>query len=523
MVGIIDETQLFYPLGTRIKIANNYGTVRYVGEVMGHMGTWLGIEWDDGMRGKHNGIVDGKRYFQTQMPTAGSFIRPGKVGPCASLEDAARERYLNYDSSNVDESLIREAQASLQASLFEVVGMDKLARKQSRFEQLSEVSVDETPVNAAGYLKDLTQLTTLNVSHTLIWNWETVASMTQQLPSLKNLNLSSNRLVLPSASQIAELEPAFRHLKHINLSSCGFTDWKDVMQTALLWPHIASLSLQENPLSQLAEVDCKRIFTQLQELDLHRTNLMDFDQVVKLGNITTLRSLNLIENGIEEIKLPDCEPQAKLNMFVSLEKLNLLDNPIWNEAAAFNELDKLPKLNHLSKTPHLKSNFDEMVSKAVGCIAGLQFINKAKVTAGERRGAEYDIWKKYSLEWMQATQQGADALREFCRKHRTYPYLVKKYGSPADFVPGIQVKKSNLIKLFILHQATGETWEKKVPRMITVQTLQGLVMKRFRLTDVVPQLSYHDAKHPELLVPLDNNAKTLDFYSVQEQDTVLVQ
>lgn len=153
------------------------------------MGSWLGIEWDDGLRGKHNGIVDGKRYFQTQTPTGGSFIRPGKVGPCATLEDAARERYLNYDSSNVDESLIREAQASLQASLFEVVGMDKIARKQSKFEQLEEVSVDQTPVNAAGYLKELTHLTTLNVSHTLIWNWEIVASIAQQLPSLTNLNL----------------------------------------------------------------------------------------------------------------------------------------------------------------------------------------------------------------------------------------------------------------------------------------------------------------------------------------------
>jgi len=158
-------------------------------QVSGHMGTWLGIEWDDGMRGKHNGIVDGKRYFQTQKPMAGSFIRPGKLGPCATLEDAARERYLNYDSSNVDESLIRETQASLQASLFEVVGMDKIARKQSKFEQLAEISVDQTPVNAAGYLKELTQLTTLNVSHTLIWNWETVASIAQQLPSLTSLNL----------------------------------------------------------------------------------------------------------------------------------------------------------------------------------------------------------------------------------------------------------------------------------------------------------------------------------------------
>lgn len=33
MVGIIDDSQLFYPLGTRIKIGSNYGTVKYVGEV----------------------------------------------------------------------------------------------------------------------------------------------------------------------------------------------------------------------------------------------------------------------------------------------------------------------------------------------------------------------------------------------------------------------------------------------------------------------------------------------------------
>ncbi|EDW00590.1 tubulin-specific chaperone E [Drosophila grimshawi] len=523
MVGIIDEAQLFYPLGTRIKIGNNYGTVKYVGEVSGHIGTWLGIEWDDGMRGKHNGIVDGKRYFQTQMPTAGSFIRPGKLGPCATLEDEARERYLNYNASNVDATLIREAQASLQASLFEVVGMDKIARKQSKFEQLTEVCVDETPVNAAGYLKDLTQLTTLNLSHTLIWNWEIVASITQQLPSLDNLNLSSNRLVLPTETQIAELAPAFRNLKHINLRNCGLSDWKDVMQTALLWPDIESLGLQENALSQLAVVDCERIFRQLRELDLHRTKLMDFDQVVKLGNIRTLRLLNLMENGIEQLQLPDCEPQSKLNIFVSLEQLNLLHNPIWNEADAFNELDKLPQLKRLNKTPHLKSNFDEMFSKAVASIAGLQFVNKAKVSPEERRGAEYDIWKKYALDWLQANKLGADARRDFYKKHRTYLLIVNKYGSPADFVPLIQAKQSNLIKVRIQYQQTGEVWEKKVPRMITVQTLQGLIMKRFRITGVTPTLCYIDAKRPELVVRLENSAKTLDFYSVQEHDTVLVE
>uniref|UniRef100_A0A1A9WDV0 CAP-Gly domain-containing protein n=1 Tax=Glossina brevipalpis TaxID=37001 RepID=A0A1A9WDV0_9MUSC len=59
MVGIVDDTCLRFPYGARIKIVENSGTVRYVGEVSGYKGTWLGIEWDDPRRGKHNGTVNG--------------------------------------------------------------------------------------------------------------------------------------------------------------------------------------------------------------------------------------------------------------------------------------------------------------------------------------------------------------------------------------------------------------------------------------------------------------------------------
>lgn len=151
---------------------------------------------------------------------------------------------------------------------------------------------------------------------------------------------------------------------------------------------------------------------------------MDFDQVCKLGNIKTLTSLNLMENGIEEIKLPDCDANCKLDMFMALEQLNLLYNPIWNEADAFNELDKLPKLKMLYKTPHLKSNFDEMFAKAVASISNLQILNKINLTAEERRGAEYDIWKKYAVEWLQASKS-AETLKEFYKKHRAYANIIK--------------------------------------------------------------------------------------------------
>ncbi|XP_017476502.1 PREDICTED: tubulin-specific chaperone E [Rhagoletis zephyria] len=526
MVGIIDDTRLHYPVGTRIKIGDNYGTVKYVGEVTGYTGSWLGIEWDDPRRGKHNGCLDGKHYFHTQHSNAGSFVRPGKIGPFESLEDAARERYLGYSAENsLDASLIREAQQNMQASFFEVVGMDKIARKQSKFEQLTEVSVDNCPINAAGYLKDFEVLATLNVSSTLIWNWEIVANICKQVPTLMDLNLSCNRLLLPTEAQIKELEPAFRNLQCINLRNCGYNDWTNVVHTAKLWPQIQVLALQENPLTELSEVNCKEVFKNLRELDLHRTKIMDFDQVCKLGNISTLKALNLMENGIEEIKLPDCEPHVKLQMFVGLEQLNLLYNPIWNEADTFNELDKLPKLKRLHKTPHLKSDFDEMFSKAVGMISQLEMLNKVKVSPEARRDAGYDTWKRFAMEWLKAREK-PEVLHDFYKKHRSYAAIIKKYGSPAEFIVRPNVKHSNLIRISVLNQQTGEIWEKRVPRMITVQTLQGLIAKRFQQVGAtvssLPQLSYVDAKYPDLVVPLDNSAKTLDFYSVQEGDKVIV-
>jgi dynactin complex subunit len=50
-------------VGTRINHATNLGTVRFVGEVEGTKGIWLGVEWDDPQRGRHSGSKHGKQYF----------------------------------------------------------------------------------------------------------------------------------------------------------------------------------------------------------------------------------------------------------------------------------------------------------------------------------------------------------------------------------------------------------------------------------------------------------------------------
>ena len=80
----------------RIIVDGQRATVRYVGLIAGQEGQWIGLEWDDPSRGKHDGTANGHQYFQCQFAKgAGTFVRASKL-PAAcrghSLADAIRQR-----------------------------------------------------------------------------------------------------------------------------------------------------------------------------------------------------------------------------------------------------------------------------------------------------------------------------------------------------------------------------------------------------------------------------------------------
>ena len=54
--------------GQRLSYSRVPCTVRYIGEVHGTKGQWLGVEWDDPARGKHDGSHDGVKYFDCMQP-----------------------------------------------------------------------------------------------------------------------------------------------------------------------------------------------------------------------------------------------------------------------------------------------------------------------------------------------------------------------------------------------------------------------------------------------------------------------
>jgi hypothetical protein len=56
-----------YHVGQRVSFEAALCTVRYIGPVEGTQKKWLGVEWDDSTRGKHDGEHKGKRYFTCEL------------------------------------------------------------------------------------------------------------------------------------------------------------------------------------------------------------------------------------------------------------------------------------------------------------------------------------------------------------------------------------------------------------------------------------------------------------------------
>ena len=74
------------PVGSRLCVEKCKATVRYVGRIEGQQGTWVGLDWDDAGRGKHDGSTGGHRYFTCSgSASSGSFVREPRLLQVAEL------------------------------------------------------------------------------------------------------------------------------------------------------------------------------------------------------------------------------------------------------------------------------------------------------------------------------------------------------------------------------------------------------------------------------------------------------
>ena len=66
-------------LGQRLSFSSQLCTVRYVGIVARTKGEWLGVEWDDPRRGKHDGEHEGVRYFKCMFRLSNHLSGPSLI------------------------------------------------------------------------------------------------------------------------------------------------------------------------------------------------------------------------------------------------------------------------------------------------------------------------------------------------------------------------------------------------------------------------------------------------------------
>ena len=102
------------------------------------------------------------------------------------------------------------------------------------------------PLELRGMLPSLTEL---DLSDNLISSWSFVAELATALPSLRALNLSGNRLALPSLADAAPL-PSLAGLQTLVLNGCGVS-WEQAVAVARQLPGLRELHLCGNRLASL--------------------------------------------------------------------------------------------------------------------------------------------------------------------------------------------------------------------------------------------------------------------------------
>ncbi|CEO98471.1 unnamed protein product (mitochondrion) [Plasmodiophora brassicae] len=370
-------------VGCRVRHTNDAdakGTVRYIGPVEGRQGQWIGVEWDDRARGRHDGCVDGRRYF-TCGRSAATFVRPSRLSPGITFVDALRRKYASGPAA-------KGAPAPEPGSGLEVefVGEADVLAKQSQLHQLACVSVRAS--NVARVDDDIGQqcpsLIEVDLEDTLLDDWEHIARVTRQVPGIRELRLSKNAL----PSTIPPMGDAFARLEVLMLNAVD-SAWTLILSLtgANCLPNLRELFLCDNAIDDaaLASGGPLHHLPRLRKLDLSSNLISDWNQLHCLTDLPSLTDLCLDRNRLAQI------PVDSRVTFPNLDTLSIFRN-------GFASIESFAGL--LTATPALVSlrtngnPFEDVVgirvarSQFIGLLPRLTTLNRSEIGYRERQDAE---------------------------------------------------------------------------------------------------------------------------------------
>ncbi|KAA3675762.1 tubulin-specific chaperone E [Paragonimus westermani] len=356
-------------IGGRVVHEEHFGTIYYVGELPNSTDVWLGINWDNPNRGRHNGTYKGHQYFRAETETSGSFVRPDKVSLGTSLEEALVYRYvlcaecqlsaqkldllinptlatLTDCSSEVTNNPVRET-----ASFGATLGCDEMEYSGSH-EGLTqpvriELFTNRSQLQAASAISHQHcgpqgVPTTLKTLRSAVFTLVPIHRALRGPPNSETASLWP----LPGGT-LGEFLPK---LTELDLSGCLLSRWIDVAEMCVQLPRLKSLNLNSNhlrlPLPVCSEIPTKskesvlrlrcdldsepesseqlfsRAFPELQQLLLVRSpflNWIDLARIMKW--VPSLKSLSVAHNKLGN--LPNDLPEHFVRRFRQLTELDL--------------------------------------------------------------------------------------------------------------------------------------------------------------------------------------------------------
>ena len=548
-------------LGRRIENLKEISTVKYVGPLKHQTDradadqVWLGIQWDNPERGKHNGTVEGYQYFICDDGlNSGSLLKHDKANFGINIFDGIHIKYskkgadkpshLNKLGINVeyDEEAYFETKKRYKKKV-EFWGFDKIWQKLSDLEHLKELSLSNLNISDLGPAGSLgavlPNLRSLSLEGNLLFDWNQVFLIGRELKHLEELYLSGNKLREPEAD-VKSLEQikvnsndtvinepplgVFENLKVIILVSMGLT-WKTLTKILPLFLNVTELVLCNNKLNDFENFPYSGSdFKNLELLNLEENDLKTFEGIKKFKDAPRLNKLILNKNDLNDL--------GTISGFESVHSIILEDNNIEN-FKIFPQLNRFPNLEALRITKNpisVKNTVLHVRQRVIAEIKGLKSINGGELKKYERKDCEIYYLRNTFQEFFEksgqpSTEYDFDDFKAYCdENHPRIAELMKKYGNPYDDgikgKPKPEVQKATFAALINiqLNAFSGPCLGKpavvkKFTNNTLIVNLKQMLAKQYGIP-ANQQKVYCKLDPKEPFIPMNEDLKDLKFYGV---------
>jgi Leucine-rich repeat (LRR) protein len=342
-------------------------------------------------------------------------------------QDALIRKYASEEAASAEESMsFREAGGRKAAVVVELVGKAKEVKRMAQTEKLEEVTLPAAAIHCAGDTAWLREnaagITSLELEDNLFRGWESIAELTTELPRLKTISVSGNRIepILSTPHETSKILTAFASLTKLVLNATGVRfQHLEVIKGCL--PCLTDLHMASNNIAQIECYDKHspsgdsilpfQGWPSLELLDLSDNLLQSWDgEVQKLQHFPRLQKLILNGNQLETVSIHHNSEQSDAAgnavPFGELTLLALANNRLCTWAS----IDAMQKLTNLVEARVQGNPMCEQLRPSVirqlllVKVPSLRTVNGSEVRPRERVEAE-----KFYLRHCMEENQGKTA------------------------------------------------------------------------------------------------------------------